>query len=57
MKRTYPIVCPSCNGTGYINKTTGVSSATQEICPACNGQKVVICTEDDKEGGDNVTDI
>jgi len=47
MNRQYPIVCPSCNGSGWINNPTPVSSSTQVICPACNGSKTVIATEND----------
>jgi hypothetical protein len=44
----YPIVCPSCLGSGYVScsefnpNVTG--SAMNMICPACNGGKTVIVT-------------
>ena len=46
-KRTYIIVCPSCNGSGFIPTTRAVSSSAEEICPACNGSKTVVATEED----------
>jgi len=49
MKTTkqYPIVCPSCKGSGFISSVQTISTFTSvtEICPACNGNKTVICTE------------
>ncbi len=47
--KNYPIVCPSCNGTGYISETAGLTSNTQKACPACQGTGVVICHEEDKK--------
>jgi DnaJ-class molecular chaperone len=41
---TYPIVCPSCNGAGFINNPQRVCTEAQIVCPACNGTKVVIAT-------------
>ena len=43
--RTYNIVCPSCNGLGYIDDPRPVTSTAQIVCPACNGSKVVVVTE------------
>ena len=43
--KTYQIVCPSCDGYGYINETNGMSSNTQRVCPACNGSKTVMVCE------------
>lgn len=54
--RTYPIICPSCSGTGMVrnNAPHGTSSVLDCVCPACNGQKWVMCSETDgffpKEG-------
>ena len=45
--RTYPIICPSCAGTGIVNQTGGSSSSSQRTCPACNGNKTVMCNETD----------
>jgi len=48
MKTTkqYPIVCPSCGGSGFIsNPSIGLTTIITIICPACNGAKTVICTE------------
>jgi DnaJ-class molecular chaperone len=42
--KTYPIVCPSCNGTGHINQT-GSSNSTTKKCPACEGTGIVTCYE------------
>ena len=48
--RTYPITCPSCNGSGYIrNPELGMIGGTSCVltvsCPACGGNKWVICSE------------
>lgn len=48
--RRYPIMCPSCNGTGFVkNNDFGVTplttSSTSVICPACNGSKTIIVEE------------
>lgn len=43
--RSYPIICPSCNGTGWIASTVYYTYNTQDICPACNGNKYVMCTD------------
>ena len=42
---TYPIVCPSCNGSGSINNPCPVSSSSRIVCPACNGGKTVMCRQ------------
>jgi DnaJ-class molecular chaperone len=41
----YPIVCPSCNGSGVIPEPFGLSTNTTRGCPACNGSGVVIVTK------------
>jgi DnaJ-class molecular chaperone len=48
--KQYSIICPSCEGVGYVanrefnpNVTT---SSISMVCPACNGSKVVIATRD-----------
>lgn len=44
--KPYPIVCPSCGGTGLLNTYFYQSTTVmQESCPVCNGSKVVIVTE------------
>jgi len=55
MKTTkqYPIVCPSCGGSGYYSIWNGYCQETT-ICPACQGAKIVICTETIED--DHVTD-
>ena len=40
--KSYPIVCPSCSGSGVINNPMQLDSSPTIICPACNGTKVVI---------------
>lgn len=46
MTRTYKIICPSCNGRGYIaNPEYKAWTAITIVCPACNGSKVVTVTE------------
>ena len=48
MKKSYPIVCPSCSGGGYIaNPSPGYVNPAPEKCPACNGTGTVIATEED----------
>lgn len=46
--KSYPIVCPSCNGAGAIQnvdlQNTANTSLTM-VCPACNGTKVVTVNE------------
>jgi DnaJ-class molecular chaperone len=42
--RQYPIICPSCGGSGLI-PTQGTSADVTQMCPACKGEKTVICTE------------
>ena len=44
-KRSYPIVCPSCDGTGRIPEI-GISSNSTRECLACKGSGFVIVTED-----------
>ena len=46
--RTYPIICPSCIGSGTIinpdlNRST--SAVLTVNCPACGGNKWVMCNE------------
>lgn len=43
--KSYPIVCPSCKGLGYIINPQSYSSSTTIICPACDGTKVVTVNE------------
>ena len=52
--RTYPIVCSSCGGLGYITNPLPVCSSTTIICPACNGSKTVMAVENNinQEGSD-----
>lgn len=49
--RSFPIVCPSCGGTGITGAP--YSYTVPPPCPACKGSRVVIVTEtehdDDKE--------
>jgi hypothetical protein len=47
--KTYPIVCPSCKGAGYIDSPYRVSGSAVETCPACNGSKIIICINYDLE--------
>jgi len=47
MTRQYQIVCPSCNGNGYIPEQSGMSTNGTKVCPACNGTKTVIAIEND----------
>jgi len=42
--RTYPIICPSCNGTGRVLEI-GISTNTSKQCPACRGTGCVTCIE------------
>jgi DnaJ-class molecular chaperone len=49
MTRTYPILCPSCGGRGWIGSTLLTSSNAGETCPACGGGKTVYVTERDDE--------
>ena len=43
--KTYPIVCPSCQGSGFIYTRGFDTYNTSAICPACKGQKTVICND------------
>lgn len=43
--RSYPMVCQSCHGSGYINNPEPVSTVLHVTCPACNGNKTVVVTE------------
>jgi len=47
--KQYPIVCPSCVGTGQITTPSKEIHTTNAlstiICPACNGSGTVICTK------------
>lgn len=53
--KKYPIICPSCGGSGINQQITGVFS-TIPACPACQGSGIVIATEtiDDRET-ENIT--
>ena len=47
--KQYPIMCPSCKGTGWVSSLNYSSNAQRE-CPACGGTKIVMVTDtDDKE--------
>jgi len=50
--KTYPIVCKSCNGSGYMNNPNFdpnvTETSTSVICKACNGSGIVIVTETEK---------
>lgn len=49
--KSYPIVCPSCKGTGLISPGTATSDSSMITCPACKGTKIVTCFDySDKEG-------
>ena len=44
--RTYPIICPSCQGRGSVpSLSVGMTSSLTDVCPACNGAKTVMCNE------------
>lgn len=46
--RTYPIICPSCQGTGIVRQpvlSTVTTSALDMTCPACGGNKTVMCSD------------
>ena len=44
--KTYPIVCPSCNGERYISHMgSGYYTSATKVCPACNGSGIVMCQE------------
>ena len=43
--KNYDIVCPSCQGLGYIDNPCRVSSSSQVTCPACKGTKTVLVSE------------
>lgn len=43
-KKEYPIICPSCNGTGLIIRNYNFT-VPYVPCNACNGTGKVICTE------------
>jgi DnaJ-class molecular chaperone len=45
--KEYTIVCPSCDGYGYIPETQAVSSSATRVCPACNGGKTVVVTQEE----------
>jgi hypothetical protein len=46
MIESYPIMCPSCNGRGFVKRdpVQQHTTATDEVCPACHGSKTVIVT-------------
>ena len=44
--KTYPITCPSCNGTGFKQVAVHYgTTAMTEPCPACGGNKWVMCVD------------
>ena len=45
--KQYPIVCPSCSGTGKLPQQghPDITAPITMVCPACNGTGSVICTE------------
>lgn len=44
--KTYPITCPSCNGTGLKQVAVHYgTTAMTEPCPACGGNKWVMCCD------------
>ena len=43
--RSYNIVCPSCQGKGWIDVPEKLSNVTQIQCPACKGSTVVVVHE------------
>lgn len=53
--KKYPIVCPSCRGTGWIQKIalSGFTGNLDTVCPACKGSGVVSCEDngDEKKEG------
>lgn len=44
MIRTYKMICPSCNGRGYIPNPENGTAVTVTF-PACDGKKWVLVTE------------
>ena len=59
--REWKIVCPSCQGRGYIPTPELIAtSAASIICPACEGTQTVVVTErieDDITGADVLADL
>jgi DnaJ-class molecular chaperone len=48
--KIYPIVCPSCIGTGAIAPFgSATSNAEGRKCPACDGSGVVSCSDTNNE--------
>ena len=46
--RSYPIICPSCRGLGYVSNPEfdgHTSTSINMICLACNGYKTVMVNE------------
>ena len=43
--KSYPIVCPSCGGRGYISNPENMTTEATIPCPACEGKKTVIVNE------------
>jgi DnaJ-class molecular chaperone len=43
--KTYPSLCTTCQGSGFVISKSLSTSSTTEICPVCNGTKVMTVTE------------
>ena len=43
--RRYEIVCPSCQGRGFIQSPNPIDSNTVITFPACGGKKTIIVEE------------
>ena len=43
--KTYPIVCPSCYGSGLMNDWMPTTTTPKIQCKACNGTGIVTVTE------------
>ena len=43
--KSYPIVCPSCNGLGLVRNLNQWDTALTVVCSACEGSKIVTVTE------------
>jgi len=44
--RSFPKVCPSCDGLGRISEVE-TSTSMYRTCPACQGSRVVIVVEEE----------